>query len=96
MKIIRDVISSCNVYTKDSPQINARLMEGVAHYITYILKVFGVISLDEGIGFPIEGEGSADLVSQYINDIMQYAISISLRLSLGVGGSSVCFSGCLV
>ena len=33
---------------------NAKLLENIAQYVTYLLKVFGVINTSESIGFPVE------------------------------------------
>ena len=82
MKILRDVISACNVYMSQggSSPSNARLVDSIAHYVTYVLSVFGVIPLDSGIGFPVEGESGANVVSLvYTCVLVGYVESIKIH-----------------
>lgn len=60
---MRECISACNVYLRDSGSstINHNLLLNVAKYITGILKIFGIKTADE-IGFPVcEGNSSNDV-----------------------------------
>ena len=49
-----------NVQSETTP--NAKLLANIARYITYLMKVFGVINTDETIGFPMEGGQTANTV----------------------------------
>ncbi|XP_071954766.1 cysteine--tRNA ligase, cytoplasmic-like [Antedon mediterranea] len=59
MEAMRLLITQCNIYIQEkrsSKQVpNAKLLEGIAKYLTRLMKVFGAISGDELIGFPIAG-----------------------------------------
>ena len=55
MKELKALISVCNIYISESGSFaNVRLLESVAHYITGILKVFGVIPETTFLGFPLD------------------------------------------
>lgn len=60
---LRDLIATCNVYLRDrrvaSEPPNCLILRDVAAYITHIMSVFGAISADAAIGFPIAGAGDA-------------------------------------
>ena len=64
MRLIRELVSSANVYLTDRGTLaNARLLQTIAHYLTFLLRVFGVVPSDGGLGFPVEQEGTTDQVS---------------------------------
>ena len=56
IKHIRELITNSNTYmnAQSSPTPNAKLLENIAQYVSYLLKVFGVINTNESIGFPVE------------------------------------------
>ena len=58
VKHIRELLTISNTYMNpQSPGAtpNAKLLENIAQYITYLLRVFGVInSSDQSVGFPVE------------------------------------------
>ena len=61
---MRELVSSANVYYTDRGTIaNTRLLHNIAHYLTFLLRVFGVVPSDGGLGFPIEQDGTTDQVS---------------------------------
>lgn len=65
---MRVLVSHSNSYiaNRKSQKLrpNRMLLEGIATYLTYMLKVFGAIEGSEPIGFPVGGQGqSADLES---------------------------------
>ena len=43
---------------------DAKLLGNIAGYITYLMKVFGVINSEEAIGFPMESGQSGNTVCQ--------------------------------
>ena len=64
MRLMRELVSSANVYYTDRGTIaNTRLLHNIAHYLTFLLRVFGVVPSDGGLGFPIEQDGTTDQVS---------------------------------
>jgi cysteinyl-tRNA synthetase len=63
---VRDLIGNCNIYIRDkSPstqESNWLLLRDIAAYITWLLRVFGAISTEECIGFPIaESKGATNV-----------------------------------
>lgn len=64
---IRDIVSQCNVYTKECKNSNTLLLRDIAVYITRMLVVFGAISSQhDGIGFPIDDHAAASNVSPFL------------------------------
>ena len=64
VRLMRELLSSANVYYTDRGTIaNTRLLHNIAHYLTFLLRVFGVVPSDGGLGFPIEQDGTTDQVS---------------------------------
>ncbi|KAF5286869.1 hypothetical protein FQA39_LY00402 [Lamprigera yunnana] len=53
LELLRELVTSSNIYLRDCKQPNAVLLRNIASYITYILSVFGTISKEEVIGFPM-------------------------------------------
>lgn len=69
---MRELVSLSNTYIDETGTAgNAQLLGDIAQYLTYLLKVFGVIPHSTGIGFPIqeEGEGANIVRSSYIGII---------------------------
>ena len=61
MKLLRELISSCNVYMSETgSSLNVRLVESAAVYVTHILKVFGVIPDSKLLGFPFNSKPLGD------------------------------------
>ncbi|GLG93420.1 Uncharacterized protein GBIM_00837 [Gryllus bimaculatus] len=66
---IRELVAFSNIYIRDcwgSHEANSLLLNDVAGYITFLLRVFGVVPSDTSIGFPVGAPGSTsgDLESQ--------------------------------
>ncbi|XP_034944373.1 cysteine--tRNA ligase, cytoplasmic [Chelonus insularis] len=62
LELIRDLVSQCNIYTKNSTNPNVLLLRDIAVYITRILKIFGAISSSsDDIGFPIDNESNTNV-----------------------------------
>ncbi|KAG7204670.1 hypothetical protein KM043_005085 [Ampulex compressa] len=54
---IRDLVSHCNIYIRQSKNPNTLLLRDVAVYITKMFTIFGAISsVHDEIGFPIDDE----------------------------------------
>lgn len=59
---IRDVISYCNLYIRQSENPNTLLLRDVAVYITKMLVIFGAVpSAHDAIGFPVDNERTANV-----------------------------------
>jgi cysteinyl-tRNA synthetase len=63
---LRDLIGICNIYIRDKKasikECNCLLLQAIAAYITWLLKVFGAITTEECIGFPVtESEGATNV-----------------------------------
>ena len=68
MRLMRELVSSANVYLTDRGTLaNARLLQTIAQYLTFLLRVFGVVPSDAGLGFPVEQEGTTDQVSMCVS-----------------------------
>jgi len=63
LRHMQELVKQANIYIsskkdkKESP--NHQLLEGIAKYLTHMLKVFGAIDEDQAIGFPVAGKNSA-------------------------------------
>ncbi|XP_033121269.1 cysteine--tRNA ligase, cytoplasmic-like [Anneissia japonica] len=77
---MRILVTHCNIYMQakqTSKQVpNRKLLEGIAKYLTRLLKVFGAISEDESIGFPIAGGSQnanvEEVVMPYLETLSQF------------------------
>lgn len=76
---IRQLVSSANNYLAScGDQIaNGCLLKEIARYITWLLKVFGAISGDDEIGFPVNVGGAGggnveNLLMPYLNALSQF------------------------
>ncbi|XP_065347910.1 cysteine--tRNA ligase, cytoplasmic [Cloeon dipterum] len=76
---IREMVNVSNNYIRSKKasqdQPNRLLLKNVAEYITRIMKVFGVISGDNLIGFPISGSGASnteELVMPYLQILAEF------------------------
>ena len=65
--LIKELLTLSNTYIDaKGDDANVRLLSDIARYITFLLRVFGVVSHDAGIGFSIKKEGDGgDIVSNY-------------------------------
>ncbi|XP_064401843.1 cysteine--tRNA ligase, cytoplasmic-like [Halichondria panicea] len=60
MRELRQLVSASNIYcSQGNPPPNVRLLHTVATYITDMLKLFGVISEDSDIGFPLDSQSAS-------------------------------------
>lgn len=67
MKLLRELIGSCNVYLSETgSSVNVRLVESAAVYVTRMLKVFGVIPDSTLLGFPFDSKllGDSNLTEE--------------------------------
>ncbi|XP_019854225.1 PREDICTED: cysteine--tRNA ligase, cytoplasmic-like [Amphimedon queenslandica] len=68
LRLLKELLTLSNTYIDAKrDDANARLLADIAHYMTYLLKIFGVIPHDTGIGFSMkkEAEGIEDVVMPY-------------------------------
>lgn len=65
MDALRDLVTHCNLYFRDTKTVNAFLLQDIGVYVTEILKVFGTIveRKEHKIGFPISNDNCAISVS---------------------------------
>ena len=62
--LMKELVTICNVYLSETSQeANVKLLYTIATYLTQLLRVFGVITSDQGIGFPLQKEGVHDQVA---------------------------------
>jgi len=78
---IRNLVTAVNNYMSSAEQRkvdpNGKLLAGIAKFVTKIFKVFGAISGDEEIGFPISVGGTSGgnvetLLMPYLNALSQF------------------------
>jgi len=77
---IRELVGHCNIYIRDKraskQECNCLLLRDIAAYITWLLRVFGVILTEEYIGFPVaEYEGAInteDVVMPYLSVLADF------------------------
>lgn len=62
MRLMKELVVTCNVYIADQAEPNAQLLEIVASYLTQLFKMFGVTGNDAAIGFTVEGEQAVNQV----------------------------------
>ena len=48
---MKELVLQANIYLSSAPKPNARLLEKIAQYLTYLFQVFGVISQEKATGF---------------------------------------------
>ena len=79
LETIRELITSANVYieaNRTSGTLNRQLLKNIAVYITKIFDVLGMISRDEGLGFPSGGSGEGvdleTLVLPYLSTMADF------------------------
>ena len=51
MRLMKELVLQSNIYLSKAAQPNAKLLEKIAHYLTYLFQVFGVIQQEKAIGF---------------------------------------------
>nr|XP_018898966.1 PREDICTED: cysteine--tRNA ligase, cytoplasmic isoform X1 [Bemisia tabaci] len=58
---LRECITSCNIYCRDSgSKLNVTLLHQIALYITKMMKIFGTITSDNQIGFPLASNSTCN------------------------------------
>lgn len=64
MQLVRDLVSASNVYLTDGTghtPPNTKLLQGIAQYLTHLLRVFGVVPGDQNtLGFPLRQQTEVD------------------------------------
>ena len=60
MRVMKDLVGSYNVYLGEGVA-NARLLELVGLYITWIMKVFGVVPDSTRFGFPVDQQATNEV-----------------------------------
>lgn len=72
MRLLRDLVSLCNVYSKENEKpgkrLNLLLIRSVAVYITDILRVFGLVNDLDGFGFSDGATGDASDIAAKLAD----------------------------
>ncbi|KAK9879201.1 hypothetical protein WA026_004049 [Henosepilachna vigintioctopunctata] len=63
LEVLRELVLASNLYLRDRKPLNSNLLQDVASYITKIFTVFGIISEEPKIGFPISNNVSSDFES---------------------------------
>lgn len=63
LEALRDLVTASNLYLRDCKQPNAVLLRDIATYITNILTVFGTITAETSIGFPVSSQSTSGNVS---------------------------------
>lgn len=61
MEILRDLVTASNLYLRDYKQPNAVLLRDIAEYITNILAIFGTITSETQIGFPVSQNATGNV-----------------------------------
>ena len=56
MRLLKDLVTTCNIYMTEATSPNGRLLENVAVYCTKMLQIFGVIPSGAKIGYPVESQ----------------------------------------
>ena len=78
LRHMQELVKLANIYignkkdSKESP--NHQLLEGVAKYLTHMLKVFGAIDEEQSIGFPAAGKNAAANVRSQFLDPFIYTL----------------------
>ena len=73
---MQDLVKQANIYIsskkdkKESP--NHQVLEGIAKYLTHMLKVFGAIDEEQVIGFPVAGKNATANVRYHSLDSVLY------------------------
>ena len=62
IRLMKELVVTCNVYIADQASPNAQLLGIVASYLTQLFKMFGVTGHDAGIGFTVEGDQAVSQV----------------------------------
>lgn len=68
MKQIRELVSLSNSYMDEAGDLtNTFLLENIARYLSFLLRVFGVIHYEMSIGYPIKGKEESNVVRFTVN-----------------------------
>ena len=73
LRLMKELVVTCNVYIADRGSPNAQLLGIIASYLTQLFKMFGVTGHDAAIGFTAEGEQAVNQVGR--SYIILYRIS---------------------
>ena len=76
---IRDLVGQCNIYIRDKrvskQECNCLLLQDIAAYITWLLRVFGAIPTEEYIGFPVaESKGATNVRTANIASVTIFSV----------------------
>ena len=64
---MRELVSLSNSYIDEEGDMpNFRLLANIAQYLSYLLRVFGVIPHEIAIGFPTDDDQQGDMVRMII------------------------------
>ena len=86
MKVMKDLVGSCNVYLGEGVA-NARLLELIGLYLTDMMKIFGVVPESTRFGFPVDQQTMDEV---YCRPAIQTAALTLYPPSLGSYCCSVC------
>lgn len=80
LKVLRDLVGDVNMYLADPARApSAALLRKAGEYVTRILKIFGVIPDNSGMGFPT-GDGSVhnaeELIMPYVEALSNFRDSV--------------------
>ena len=90
---MQELVKQANIYIsskkdkKESP--NHQLLEGVAKYLTHMLKVFGAIDEEQALGFPAAGKNAAANVRCQFLDPFIYLVERWTRYFLFIVSAAV-------
>lgn len=68
---LRDLVTASNLYLRDRKPPNALLLHDVAAYVTKILTVFGTVSENDKIGFPVSTKTANNVPKMIFNKIVR-------------------------
>ncbi|KAF5287145.1 hypothetical protein FQR65_LT12331 [Abscondita terminalis] len=75
LEALRELVTASNLYFRDCKQPNGILLRDIAAYITYVLSVFGTITKEDSIGFPVSQALSGNVettIMPYLNIIAEF------------------------
>ncbi|KAF2905309.1 hypothetical protein ILUMI_00863 [Ignelater luminosus] len=80
LEALRELVTASNLYLRDRKQPNAILLRDIATYITNILMVFGTITTETSIGFPVSSQNTngnvESTIMPYLNIIAEFRENI--------------------
>lgn len=79
---IKECITDCNIYMKGA-QVNAHLLKNISLYITSILKIFGVVTEKETIGFSAmkatDSDNTETVLMPYLKVLGEFRDEVRLK-----------------